>query len=73
MSLNRPCFIDCSILSSIWLVSSSNYSRVPNPLLTHGSTGFDGCKDTQVEILHVFQLAMVKYLLIDFMESLTDS
>ncbi|PLW15305.1 hypothetical protein PCANC_19994 [Puccinia coronata f. sp. avenae] len=46
-----------------------NQEKLFNPFLR--LKGFDGCKDTPVEILHVFSLGVIKYMTRDFMQSLT--
>ncbi|KAA1065386.1 hypothetical protein PGTUg99_013736 [Puccinia graminis f. sp. tritici] len=49
-------------------LAQSNLTRLFNPFLR--LLGFDGCRDTPVEILHVFLLGIVKYVTRDFMKSL---
>ncbi|KAA1138282.1 hypothetical protein PGTUg99_028945 [Puccinia graminis f. sp. tritici] len=49
-------------------LAQSNLTRLFNPFLR--LLGFDGCRDTPVEILHVFLLGIVKYVTCDFMKSL---
>ncbi|EFP78718.2 uncharacterized protein PGTG_04674 [Puccinia graminis f. sp. tritici CRL 75-36-700-3] len=45
-------------------------SRLANPITN--MKGFDGCRDTPVEILHVLSLGVVKYLVKDFMGKLKE-
>ncbi|POV96124.1 hypothetical protein PSTT_15817 [Puccinia striiformis] len=53
------------------ILRSENFARLFNPFLR--LIGFDGCLDTPVEILHVFLLGIVKYLVHDFVSKLSDT
>ncbi|EHS63462.1 uncharacterized protein PGTG_21593 [Puccinia graminis f. sp. tritici CRL 75-36-700-3] len=54
---------------SIDRIDKLTFDRLFSPFLN--LKGFDGTKDTPVEILHVFQLGIIRYLLRDFMKGLT--
>ncbi|KAA1124700.1 hypothetical protein PGTUg99_031077 [Puccinia graminis f. sp. tritici] len=51
-------------------IEKDPFHRLFSPFLN--LKGFDGAKDTPVEILHGFQLGIIRYLLRDFMSGLTD-
>ncbi|KAA1124755.1 hypothetical protein PGTUg99_033835 [Puccinia graminis f. sp. tritici] len=56
-------------LEEIKELDQSNPERLLNPYFE--APGFDGCRDTPVEILHVFLLGVVKYMVRDFMRRLS--
>ncbi|PLW23463.1 hypothetical protein PCANC_27920 [Puccinia coronata f. sp. avenae] len=53
---------------TVAVLVDTNFEKLFNPFLK--LKGFDGCKDTPVEVFHVFLLGVVKYMTQDFMKSL---
>ncbi|KNZ47691.1 hypothetical protein VP01_6216g1, partial [Puccinia sorghi] len=47
------------------LIENGKVDKIFNPFLQ--LKGFDGCNDTRVEVIHVFLLGAIKYMIRDFM------
>ncbi|POV99423.1 hypothetical protein PSTT_13787 [Puccinia striiformis] len=60
---------DISFLNLLVQIAQEDLKSAFNPFFE--LEGFDGCQDTPVEVLHVFLLGVVKYMVRDFMRQLS--